>query len=210
MIWDEDEREQRIKEIKDILEDRVKTKSVSDLPKTENSDKIVKERHEEYKKELLDSIIKDKDGNWIGIINVHVTIDPIEFLPEFPKNKMEDSKQMKTNNKLYKSQKYKWFNKMKDEKEKKDYSKMSQEELKEEARKIEVIDDDGSTVTIGELIERDKNKTEPTTDDLKVLSNENTSEKSQTNDTNDKDIEDKLIKDNSDNVDNVDNSNKSN
>lgn len=80
---------------------------------------------------------------------------------------------------------------------------MSQEELKEEARKIEVIDDDGSTVTIGELIERDKNKTEPSTDDLKVLSNENTSEKSQTND---KDIEDKLIKDN---LDNVDNSNKS-
>lgn len=119
MIWDEDEREQRIKEIKDILEDRVKCKSVNDLPKTENSDKIVKEQHEEFKKDLLDRIIKDKDGNWIGIINVHFTPDPIEFLPEFPKNKTEDSKQMKTNKKLYNSQKYKWFNKMKDKKEKK-------------------------------------------------------------------------------------------
>lgn len=54
--------------------------------------------------------------------------------------------------------KYKWFNKMKDSKGKKDYSKMSQEELREEARKIEVIDDDGSVVTIGELIERDNAK----------------------------------------------------
>ena len=35
---------------------------------------------------------------------------------------------------------------------------MSQEELRAEARKIEVIDDDGSVVTIGELIERDKAK----------------------------------------------------
>lgn len=38
---------------------------------------------------------------------------------------------------------------------------MSQEELREEARKIEVIDDDGSVVTIGELIERDKQKAQP-------------------------------------------------
>lgn len=38
---------------------------------------------------------------------------------------------------------------------------MSQEELRAEARKIEVIDDDGSVVTIGELIERDKQKAQP-------------------------------------------------
>lgn len=154
MIWDIDEREQWIKSIKDFLAlEKQPNGSAHLFTKTELSDKIIKDNLEQEKKDLLSRIIKDKDGNWIGIINTNFTPDNLFILEE--ENNLEDNEPM---------EKYKWFNKMKDSKDskdsksKKDYSKMSQEQLKEEARKIEVIDDDGSTITIGELIERDKQK----------------------------------------------------
>ena len=157
MIWDIDEREQWIKSIKDFLAlEKQPNGSAHLFTKTELSDKIIKDNLEQEKKDLLSRIIKDKDGNWIGIINTNFTPDNLFILEE--ENNLEDNEPM---------EKYKWFNKMKDSKDskdsksKKDYSKMSQEQLKEEARKIEVIDDDGSTITIGELIERDKQKAQP-------------------------------------------------
>lgn len=115
MLWALDEREKRIKEIKEYLDfDPSQVKSVEGLPKTEESDKIVKEVWEENKKRLLDSIVTDEDGNWIGTIDVHFTPDPIALLPQLSdteNNKMEDNEQMDI------SQKYKWFNKMKDSKD---------------------------------------------------------------------------------------------
>lgn len=89
MIWDINEREKRIKVIKDFLEDKDKIYTVDDLPKTKDSDKIVKDFREKEKKDLLDRIIKDKDGNWIGIINTNFTPDNLFMLEE--ENNLEDN-----------------------------------------------------------------------------------------------------------------------
>lgn len=177
MIWDIDEREECIKAIKDFLDSKEQKDGTAHLfKKTEYNDKIIKEKLEQEKKDLLDRIIKDKDGNWIGIINTNFMPDTV-LMGEDDNTNSEENEPM---------EKYKWFNKMQDAK--KDYSKMSQEELKAEARKIEVIDDDGSTVTIGELIERDKQKAQLQNNPQNSIPQKDS--KSNNNDNNDNSIDD--------------------
>lgn len=82
MIWDLDERESRIRVIKNFLEQKEDYGSAGLFPKSELSDGIIKNVLEQEKKDLLKRIIKDENGNWIGIINTH-------FTPDFTKEEEE-------------------------------------------------------------------------------------------------------------------------
>ena len=75
MIWSEEEREQRIKEIKEYLSGNHFVIMPNAFPKTEMSDEITAKAWEETKQDLLDRIIKDENGNWIGLMYTHTMPD---------------------------------------------------------------------------------------------------------------------------------------
>lgn len=75
MIWREEEREQRIKDIEEFLSGNSYEIVPNAFPKTEMSDEITARAWEETKQELLDRIIKDENGNWIGLMYTHTMPD---------------------------------------------------------------------------------------------------------------------------------------
>lgn len=73
MIWDIEEREQKRKEIEEYLNGGGIQRSEGLLPTSEHTEKIWAEAWEEEKRDLLNRIIKDEDGNWIGLVYAHTT-----------------------------------------------------------------------------------------------------------------------------------------
>lgn len=73
MIWDINEREQKRKEIEEYLEGNTIQRACGIFDSDETTEKLWAETWEKTKQDLLDRIIKDEDGNWIGLFYAHTT-----------------------------------------------------------------------------------------------------------------------------------------